>query len=65
MTRCIGQINHYSQLDWSKKTCFGLFVEMDMSISKKRPISQLEPFEKPCFVVVVGTIEINDFFKSV
>jgi hypothetical protein len=38
---------------------------MDMSISKKRPISQLEPFEKPCFVVVVGTIEINDFFKSV
>jgi hypothetical protein len=25
---------------------------MEMSINKKRPISQLEPFEKPCFVVV-------------
>jgi hypothetical protein len=25
---------------------------MDMSISKKRSINQLEPFEKPCFVIV-------------
>jgi len=38
---------------------------MDMSISKKGRINQLEPFEKPCFVVVVGTIELNDFKKNV
>ncbi len=25
-----------------------------MSISKKKPINQLEPFEKPSFVVVEG-----------
>jgi len=25
---------------------------MDMSISKKKLVSQLEPFKKPCFVVV-------------
>lgn len=37
---------------------------MEMSISKKKPISQLELFEITCFVVVVGTIELNDFFKK-
>jgi hypothetical protein len=26
---------------------------MDMSISKKKLVSQLEPFEKPCFIVVI------------
>jgi hypothetical protein len=25
-----------------------------MSINKKRPISQIEPFEKPCFIIVNG-----------
>jgi hypothetical protein len=24
-----------------------------MSISKKRPVNQLEPFEKPCFIIVI------------
>jgi hypothetical protein len=33
---------------------------MDMSISQKRPINQLEPFEKPCFAVVKTT---KDKFK--
>ncbi len=54
MTRCIGHKNHFSQVDWSKNTCFGPLVKMDMSISKKRPINQFEPFEKPSFVVVFG-----------
>ncbi len=31
---------------------------MDMSISKKRPISQFEPFEKPCFVIV-GLVDVT------
>ncbi len=26
---------------------------MDMSINIKKPVSQFEPFEKPCFVVVI------------
>jgi hypothetical protein len=25
---------------------------MDMSISKKKLVNQLEPFKKPCFVIV-------------
>jgi hypothetical protein len=29
-----------------------------MSISKNRPISQLEPFEKTCFVVV-GLVDVT------
>jgi hypothetical protein len=33
---------------------------MDMSISQERLISQLEPFEKPCFVVV-GQVEKHNF----
>ncbi len=52
LTRCIDQISHYNQLDWSKNTCFGPLIKMDMSISRKWPIGQLEPFKKPCFVVV-------------
>jgi len=32
---------------------------MDMSISKRRPVNQLESFEKPCFVVMKGLILIN------
>jgi len=31
---------------------------MDMSINRKRSISQLEPFEKPCFVVV-GLVDVT------
>jgi hypothetical protein len=33
---------------------------MDMSINKKIPISQLEPFEKPCFVHF-GLIDFDKF----
>jgi hypothetical protein len=51
LTRCIGQKNHFSKVDWSKNTCFRTLVKMDMSISKKKPISQLELFEIPSFVV--------------
>jgi hypothetical protein len=35
---------------------------MDMSISKKRPVGQLEPFEKPSFVVVDGNVETNQAY---
>jgi hypothetical protein len=33
-----------------------------MSISKKRLVSQLEPFEKPCFVVVNKEKGFNNGF---
>ncbi len=52
LIRCISQINHFNQLDWSKNTCFGPSVKMDVSINKNGPINQLKPFEKPCFVVM-------------
>jgi hypothetical protein len=35
---------------------FESLVKMDMSINKKRPVNQLEPFEKPCFVVMIEII---------
>ncbi len=47
LTKCVGQIKHFSQVDWFKNTCFRPLVKMDMSISKKRLINQFEPFEKP------------------
>ncbi len=56
MTRCIGQISHSSQFDWSKNTCFGPLVKMDISISKNGLVSQLEPFGKPCFVVMFDSL---------
>ncbi len=49
LTRHIGQISHTSEVDSSKNTCFEPQIIMDMSISKKKPVSQLKPFEKPCF----------------
>ncbi len=49
MTKCIGQISHYSQVDWSKNTCFGPLVKMDMSIHKKRPVNQFELFKNHFF----------------
>jgi hypothetical protein len=33
---------------------------MDMFISKKRLVSQFEPFEKPCFVIVIFDQPTND-----
>jgi hypothetical protein len=60
LTKCIGQINHYSQVDWTKNTCFELLVKMGMSINKKRPISQLELFEKPCFVIMTCIIQLKN-----
>jgi hypothetical protein len=35
---------------------------MDMSISKKRSVGQLEPFEKPSFVVVDGNVRIEQAY---
>jgi hypothetical protein len=46
LTKYIGQIDHFSQVDWSKNTSFNLLVKMDMSSSKKWPISLFELFEK-------------------
>ncbi len=54
MTECIGLKSHFNQVDWLKNTCFGPLIKMDISISKKKPISQFELFEKPNFVVVFG-----------
>jgi hypothetical protein len=54
MTTCIGQLSHFShfsQIDWSKNTCFMPLIKLDMSIIQKILVSQLEPFEKPCFIV--------------
>jgi len=33
---------------------------MGMSINKKRPISQLELFEKPCFVIMTCIIQLKN-----
>ncbi len=52
MTKGIGKINHSTQLDWSKNTCFGPLIKMDMSINIKKIVNQLEPFEKSCFIIV-------------
>jgi len=45
LTKCVGQIKHFSQVDWFKNTCFRPLI--NMSINNKRLISQFEPFEKP------------------
>jgi hypothetical protein len=39
-------------MDWPKHTHFEPLVEMDMSINKKKSISQLESFEKLLFLTV-------------
>jgi hypothetical protein len=52
LIKCISQLNYFNQIDWSKHTCCRSIVKMDMSITKKRPINQLELFEKPFFLVV-------------
>jgi hypothetical protein len=54
LTRCIGQISLCSQVDWSKNTCFKPLIKMDMSINKKKLISQFESFEKPRILVLFG-----------
>jgi len=36
VTRCISQIGHFSQTDWSKTTCLKLLIKMDMAINKKK-----------------------------
>ncbi len=46
LTRCIGQISHFSQVDWSKHTCLRFLVKMDMTINEKGPVNQFGPFEK-------------------
>jgi hypothetical protein len=51
LIRHIDQISHFSQVDWLKK-CYKSIVKMDMSINKKRPIIQLELFEKPRILIV-------------
>ncbi len=58
MTRCISQIGHFKQVDWSKNTCFGPVVKMNMSISKKIPVSQFEPFEKPRILAVYDCVSL-------
>jgi len=37
----IGQIGHFNQVDWLKKTFFEPLVKMDISISKKWPLVYL------------------------
>jgi len=50
---CINQIGHYSEVDWSKNTCLGPLIKMDMSISKKGLINQFGSFEKPKIIIVI------------
>jgi hypothetical protein len=52
LTRCINQIGYFRQVDWSKNTCLGPLVKMDMSINQNILINQLKPFEKPKILVV-------------
>jgi hypothetical protein len=52
LTKYIGQIDHSSQVDWSKNTSFELLVKMDMPSNKKWPINLFELFEKPEFLVI-------------
>ncbi len=52
MTKYIGQIDHFRQVDWSKNTSFKLLVKMDMSSSKKCPISLFELFEKSKILIM-------------
>jgi hypothetical protein len=58
MTKCIGQINHYNQVDWSKNTCFMPLVKKDVSINKKRLVNQFELFEKPSFIVMMFHLQL-------
>ncbi len=51
-------LNKSLYLSWLvKNTCFKPLVKMDMSIGKKRLISQLGAFEKPR-ILVVSALEI-------
>ncbi len=56
MNSFIIQWNHLVYKDTfccNENKCFRLLVKMDMSISKKGLASQLEPFEKPSFVLML------------
>jgi hypothetical protein len=49
LTKCINQIGHFSQVDWSKNTFLKPLVKMDMSINKNILINQVRPFENQEF----------------